>query len=116
MTMAEIVVEKAVCGKCGAAVRDESLFCYNCGGAVAAESIVDTATEPVTAAAAVTEPKERPPLTSAASLRKHRRAANRQRLEVTWERPDGTPVAFVVGTIVLTIGALVLLLLAGYLR
>ncbi len=115
MTMAEIVVEKAVCGKCGAAVRDESLFCYNCGGAVAAEPIVEPPTEPV-AATAVAELRERPPLTSAASLRKHRRAANRQRLEVTWERPDGTPVAFVIGTIVLTVGALVLLLLAGYLR
>jgi hypothetical protein len=114
MTMAETVLEKAVCEKCGVDVRDESSFCYNCGGPVSespTEIPKDVAEE------TALEPRERPPLTSAASLRKHRRAANRQRLEVTWEPPeDGTPKAFVISTIVLTVGAIVLLLLASYLR
>jgi len=32
--MAETLVEKKICGACGADVRPGSLFCYNCGGAV----------------------------------------------------------------------------------
>ena len=61
-----------------------------------------------------TEP--RPPLRSAASLRKHRRAFNRQTVEVRWEPRDDSRAIFVVATLVLTAGALLLLLLAFYLR
>jgi hypothetical protein len=102
-------VEKAVCEKCGADVRDESLFCYNCGGSITKVAV--TAVEH--------GPKEmtpRPPLKSAASLRKHRRAFNRQPVEVSWVPRDGSPVVFVAATLVLTVAALVLLLLAFYLR
>ena len=58
----------------------------------------------------------RPPLRSAASLRKQRRAYNRQPVEVTWEPKAGTSVVFVVASLVLVLGALVLLLIALYLR
>ena len=109
--MAETAVEKAVCSACGVDVRDESLFCYNCGGSV---GNTQTAIAEVEHAAIPTEP--RPPLRSAASLRKHRRAFNRQPLEVSWEPREGPATIFVVATVVLTVGALVLLLLAFYLR
>jgi hypothetical protein len=29
--MAETLVEKNVCGECGAEVRPQTAFCYNCG-------------------------------------------------------------------------------------
>ncbi len=38
--MAETLVEKKICAKCGADVRKDALFCYHCGGAVEAEIAV----------------------------------------------------------------------------
>ena len=112
--MSETVIQTAVCGECGADVREGSLFCYSCG-------------KPVGEAATVSESKpaenkvldelsQRPPLRSAASLRKQRRAFNRQPIEVSWERRSEPPVAFVITTVVLVSAALVFLLLALYLR
>ena len=113
--MVETAVESSVCDSCGADIRDESLFCYNCGGPVTKmpETIAETAVsdEPISV-----EPAAKPPLRSAASLRKQRRAFNRQPVEVRWEYPAGAPTGFVIATIVLTAAALVLLVLALYLR
>jgi predicted amidophosphoribosyltransferase len=123
--MTETAVQTPQCETCNADVRSESLFCYNCGAAVTkAEPVVETPeTEAVEEPAVVTSeervakvPDTRPPLRSAASIRKHRRAANRQPVQITWERPDGSSMPFVVTTIVLVAGALVLLALAFYLR
>ena len=110
--MTETVVEKAVCESCGAEVRDESLFCYNCGKSVAGPSVpsVDEKSDELVRS------EKRPPLTSAASLRKQRRAYNRQPVEITWERRDGSQAVFIIATLVLVFGALVLLILALYLR
>ncbi len=58
----------------------------------------------------------RPPLTSAASLRKKRRAFDRQPVRISWEPPDRQPTGFIVATIALTIAAGILLGLAFYLR
>ena len=109
-------MQTPTCEACNAEVRSESLFCYNCGAAVAkAEPVVETpvneASKPV-----VKEKDTRPPLRSAASLRKHRRAANRQPVQITWVEPDGSSLPFVITTIVLVVGALILLVLAFYLR
>ena len=109
--MSETAVEKAACATCGADVRDESVFCYNCGSSIVNEQ---TAIAEVEHEAVPTEP--RPPLKSAASLRKHRRAFNRQPVEIRWEPRDDSRAVFVVATLVLTAGALLLLLLAFYLR
>lgn len=112
--MSETVLQTAVCNACGSDVRDESLFCYNCGERVREDSTGD---EPKLEQHIITaQPGSRPPLRSAASLRKERRAFNRQPVEVSWERPSNPPVGFVITTIILAIGALVLLLLALYLR
>jgi hypothetical protein len=111
--MAEVVAEKTVCEGCGATVRDESLFCYNCGNAVSTDR-TETAAEP-----AVDAPKNleiQPPLRSAASLRRQRRAFNRQPVEISWEPRESSPVLFIAATIVLSAAALILLLLALYLR
>lgn len=112
--MSETVVEIAACSACGADVRGESVFCYNCGERVLeGPPVNETVPEDVEV---VREPVTRPPLRSAASLRKERRAFNRQPVEVSWEQRDGSPIAFVIATIVLVTGALVLLVLALYLR
>ncbi len=112
--MPETAVEIAVCVSCGAEVRDESVFCYNCGQRVLGEAkITETA---LPDREIVHSPGSRLPLRTAASLRKERRASNRQPVEVSWEQRTGSPIAFVITTIVLVIGALVLLGLALYLR
>jgi len=112
--MSETVLQTAVCEACGAEVRDESLFCYNCGERVSRKV---SGTEPLDEKPeALVQPGSRPPLRSAASLRKQRRAFNRQPIEVSWEQRTGSPAGFVITTIVLVIGALILLILALYLR
>ena len=123
--MAETAVEIATCRACGADVRDESVFCYNCGERVAAETPTDTPvdTDPFLTDAVRSDTPvirstgdARPPLRSAASLRKQRRASNRQPVEVTWEPTTRSPALFMITTIVLASAALVLLVLALYLR
>lgn len=113
--MAETVLTTAVCDACGSEVRDESLFCYNCGERVRADEST-TEIKPAEKAEPVVQPGSRPPLRSAASLRKQRRAYNRQPVEITWESPSRGPIGFVITTIVLALGSLVLFLLALYLH
>jgi len=112
--MSETAIETAVCSSCGADVRDESVFCYSCGERVEG-TVTSSDDAPATKENAVL-PGSRPPLRTAASLRKKRRAFNRQPVEISWEPPSGSPTGFVITTIVLAVGALVLLLLALYLR
>jgi predicted amidophosphoribosyltransferase len=112
--MSETTIEKVACQGCGADVRDESQFCYNCGEAVTAKTkdshpVVEDEVPDAALAA-------RPPLRSAATLRKQKRAFNRQPLEVSWEQRSDSPVGFVITTIVLVTAAFVLLFLALYLR
>jgi hypothetical protein len=57
------------------------VFCYNCGERVRADEAIAAATTPVEKIEPV--PASRPPLRSAASLRKQRRAYNRQPVEIT---------------------------------
>ena len=114
--MVETAVEIARCEACGSEVRDESLFCYNCGASVSKPEPPAPSTEVEPARAAPGKPEARPPLRSASSMRKQRRAFNRQPVKITWEPPEGSPKAFIVTTIVLAVGAAVLLAVALYLR
>jgi uncharacterized Zn finger protein (UPF0148 family) len=129
--MAETLTQTAVCESCGAEVRDGSLFCYNCGEKVRAEERVSESVptddvavvdEPISESAAsddvaVSDARsKRPPLRSAASLRKQRRAYNRQPVEIRWEQRERAPLSFVIASVILTVGALALLILALYLR
>ncbi|HKP69392.1 MAG TPA: zinc ribbon domain-containing protein [Pyrinomonadaceae bacterium] len=112
--MANTTVTETACDLCGAEIRDGSLFCYNCGTAVPEERAEAKTSAPVVSAEPVV--KERPPLKSAASLRQQRRASNRQPVEISWEPRTNPPILFIVASIVLALGALVLLLIALYLR
>ena len=114
--MVETAVEIARCGACGADIRDESLFCYNCGAAVTKAVVAHEIPAEVNSHPAVTKPGSRPPLRSAASMRKQRRAFNRQPVKVSWEQPEGSPKAYIITTIALVLGAAALLVLALYLR
>ncbi|HUR99761.1 MAG TPA: zinc ribbon domain-containing protein [Pyrinomonadaceae bacterium] len=119
--MSETVIQTAGCSACGAEIRDGSMFCYGCGTPVAEVPVANDAMRVAESAAqsdseVVALPGSRPPLRSAASLRKQRRAFNRQPVEVTWEPRTGSPVSFVIATVVVVIGALVFLILALYLR
>ena len=115
--MADTMVTETACDLCGAEIRDGSLYCYNCGNAVP-ERLVEPEPEPEKSeiTPAPERVDNRPPLRSAASLRKQRRAFNRQPLEVSWEPKEQTPKLFIFATITLAVGALVLLLIALYLR
>ena len=116
--------DTAVCEVCGVDVRDESSFCYNCGKRVPTRSdnvphsaITElTVEEPTVAGVGTEPPASKPPLRSAASLRKQRRAFNRQPVEVRWERPAGRGIGFILTAIVLTVAAFMLLVIALYLR
>ena len=44
--MAETLVEKKICGECGAEVRPQTSFCYNCGKSVTETPDRDPADEP----------------------------------------------------------------------
>ena len=126
--MTETTVQTPRCEACDADVRSESLFCYNCGAAVTQKPDIPVRRDEARRATIVSKTQEgvaatlpeskniRPPLRTAASLRKQRRASNRQPARVTWEQPEGSSIAFMITTVVLVLGALVLLALALYLR
>lgn len=114
--MADTMVKNATCRACDADVREGSLFCYNCGSAIESKPdlLVENGDKKVQDP--VKSEAERPPLRSAASLRKQRRAHNRQPVQITWEQPEGPPIAFFIVSIALTVVAAILLVLAFYLR
>jgi uncharacterized Zn finger protein (UPF0148 family) len=103
--MAEVVVEKAVCEKCGMDVRDGTAFCYNCGAAVGSvpeASVVEPA-EPET-------PDEK--LSRAAAERKKARVGlRRATTEYTWEGTDDTRWVLLSGVAVTVIVMIIVLLM-----
>jgi hypothetical protein len=120
-----MMAETAVCESCGVDVRGESSFCYNCGKPVTSKrddpavALKERDVEGEVAIAApeeVASPPDKSPLHSAASLRKQRRAVNRQPVEVRWEKPTGLGIGFILTAIFLTVAALALMVLALYLR
>ncbi len=140
--MAETVVEKSVCGSCGASVRDSSLFCYSCGESVSVAQGVEISKptqnngrivekldsialdDPIIAEEPIADEKSAEPepeaddrtkLRSAASMRRRAKAYNRKPVEVVWVERE-RPSAFVVVSIVLVVFAAVLLALAMYLK
>ncbi len=112
--MSETAIQTAACAGCRAEVRDESVFCYNCGDRIKTEP-ADNEIEPKEDEIA-RRPGSTPLLRSAASMRKQRRAFNREPLQIRWEQRTAPATGFVFTTAVLVVGVLVLLLLALYLR
>jgi hypothetical protein len=90
--MAEEIVEKPVCGNCGADVRPDTQFCYNCGKSVSEggnESLADL--EKALAASRVNAGDSKAKLELAAAERRRARITSRKPPEVVWEAPtDGS--------------------------
>ncbi len=121
-----IAVETAVCDICGAEVRDGSQFCYNCGGAVSngeepeaipppVEPIVAHATDPDNGVATKVDydPAKR---RAERAERRRVRASNREPVEIVWEPREGVSWAFVAGSVIFAILALVIVIMAFYFR
>lgn len=89
--MAEAVLEKEVCSKCGVDVRENTTFCYNCGNKVATEpeggsSANGDAVE--TAVIADAKESDEKKLSRAADERRKARVNQRRSNEYVWE-PGG---------------------------
>lgn len=136
----EMVTESAICRKCGAEVREGSVFCYNCGTRMTAEiepgrgqvsNGLSESRPAVTPAAPADGPVPAPvadkPLSSsppdkhsaalptAASVRRRRPRSPRS-VEVIWQERQGPGWGFVIGSAVLVVITIMLLLLSLYLR
>lgn len=94
--MAETVVEKQTCEKCGADVREGTTFCYNCGAAVTAEE----AAEPPAEVSANGSEKNAVKRSRAATERKKARVSQRKTLEYTWQPIDDVTLPLIVSIII----------------
>lgn len=110
--MAETAVQTPICDICGAEVRDGSLFCYNCGGSVSA-SVDEKASKPAATVNGVNSGK---PKAALDPRTRKRRASNRRPVEVIWEPRTGVSTGFVIGSLTIFLIAVVLFLVANYLK
>jgi hypothetical protein len=123
--MAETTVEKSTCEKCGAEVRENTLFCYACGGRVADEEPISQPGEATNGSAAadvhmsdetraalddlserfkIEEPSEEELLAHAAAERKRSRVRPRKKKDVVWETSeDGSYTLFVLATLLICV-------------
>jgi uncharacterized Zn finger protein (UPF0148 family) len=101
------------CPKCGAEVRDGSVFCYNCGGRVAGDEIIaDSSSVPVKRK---TTPA--PGLRSARDLRRRERTIDRKPTTIVWEPvAEGPDHALIVATVLVIAFTIVVIGLVFYLR
>ena len=118
--MAEATLDKAVCEKCGADVRENTLFCYNCGnkfGNIPADSngteiaISDearTALDDLAAKLKIEESDGEDKIKLAAAERKRARVAPKRAKQDVWEETEGRS-----GGVLLTISLLIFLMVAG---
>lgn len=103
--MAETVVEKEVCGKCGVDVRENTQFCYNCGGKVTlvreadAASNDDVATTTVAAKAEKVASDDKK-LSRAADKRRKARVSQRKSNEYAWEPGRDFRLTFLVAVLI----------------
>lgn len=124
--MPETVVEKEVCGKCGAEVREGTAFCYACGGQVVPDEVL----QPTNGIAKPLDPKakaalddlaqkmkgEEPPpvpeskLAKAAEERKKARVTQRKDREFVWEPRGDMPIALWIAVAVIVIAAALVVL------
>lgn len=104
--MTEATLEKAVCEKCGADVRENTLFCYNCGFHFADAARQANGAEQSAMSAAMTdetksalddlaakfkfdEPETTDPFALAAAERRRARVAPKRQKEEVWEENEG---------------------------
>ena len=116
-----------VCAKCGAEIREGSLYCYGCGSPVAEVSSPseehavedpievqerDLTAELEEANTAAAESTSAP----AALARRRRPRPEPKTVEVVWAEPEGNSLVFILGSGILILLAGVLVLLALYLK
>ena len=120
---------RPACSKCGAEIREGSLYCYGCGLPVAEVSAA--ADRPATASA---EPTREPAADINAELEKAHAAAAvptarptgaaRRRparpepkmVEVVWAEPQGISLSFILGSVILIFMVIVVVAIALYLK
>ena len=122
--MAETILEKTACEKCGADVRENTLFCYNCGYHFADAAKQANGAEPPAMSAAMSdetksalddlaakfkieEPEADDRLALAAAERKKARVSPKRKKEEVWEGSEGR-----TGGVFLVISLVFLLLVA----
>lgn len=113
--MAEVALEKATCEKCGADVRENTLFCYNCGnrfgeaikqtnGAVPNDMSDETksALDDLAARFKIEEPESSDKLALAAAQRKKARVTPKRKKDEVWEGAEGRSggVFFVISLLI----------------
>lgn len=125
---------RPACSKCGAEIREGSLYCYGCGLPVAEmsaeaepasvkldveptrvaveEPVADRVAELEKAHAAATAP----PARSAPGARPRPARPEPKLVEVMWAEPQGSSVGFIVGSAIVILIAIVLVAAALYLR
>ena len=114
--MPKTAVQTPACDICGADVREGSLFCYNCGGSLKQAAIEKPEIPPPAAPvpAATNGSGAKKPEDRAAARR--RRNVERGPVEVIWEPREGISVPFVIAGIFLLVIALVLFVIAMWLK
>jgi len=125
--MAEPVADKEVCQKCGAEVREGTVFCFACGGRVSPEEALQKTNGSVTelnveSKAALDdlanklkgdERAEAPDnkFAKAAEERKKARVTQRKAREFVWEPRNDAPVGLLIAVGVILIAAVGVILL-----
>jgi len=113
--MAEAVLEKEVCGKCGVDVRENTQFCYNCGGKLATEpetliSPNGAGSKKPSAAKAEAKASDGKKLSRAAEERRKARVSQRTSNEYAWEPGGDFRLTFLVAILIAVIVAAVVFL------
>ena len=119
--MAEAVLDKATCERCGADVRENTLFCYNCGnsfaealkqtnGAVPNDMSDETksALDDLAARFKIEEPESSDKLALAAAQRKKARVTPKRKKDEVWEGTEGRS-----GSVFLVISFLIFLMVVA---
>lgn len=110
--MPKATIEKAVCEKCGADVRENTVFCYNCGSPLSeagtlpvpdsngsgpkANARTQAALDDLAEKMSNTEPADGNKLAKAAAERKKARVIQRRPREFVWEPVEDSSSRLVV--------------------
>jgi len=122
--MAEAVVEKEPCVKCGAEVREGTTFCYACGGRVAPDSDEDPRTDTDINAnarealddlarklndddAAVQKKDQGDRIAKAAAERKKARVSQKRGRDFVWQPRFDVPISLLIAVVLIVIGAVI---------
>jgi hypothetical protein len=111
------VQQSRQCRKCGADVRQGSLFCYYCGSELAERRPAEASPVPSTNGDGKKRPGAEPlELRSAASIKRSRPAGKRRQVEVVWEAAaDGPSPLIIIATAVIVLLTAIIVFLAFYL-